>query len=81
MQRGEYSHLLHQIRDGRAEHLADDAWRVTLLEHHRVRALLVRARPWRLITILPRDWTPPGATDEQQKEQATPERATAETES
>ena len=58
MERGEYSHLLWQIRHRRAEHLGDDCWRVTLPD--RRRTLSVRATTWRLITILPKNWQPPG---------------------
>jgi len=57
MERGEYSHLLWQIRHRRAEHLGDDCWRVTLPD--RRRTLSVRATTWRLITILPKNWQPP----------------------
>ena len=57
MHRGEYSHLLWQIRHRRAEHLWEDCWRVTLPGGRR--ALAVRATRWRLITILPKNWQPP----------------------
>jgi hypothetical protein len=53
MARGEYSHLLWQIRRAKAEHLGEDCWRVTLPGG---RILPVRAR---LITILPKNWQPP----------------------
>jgi hypothetical protein len=61
----EYSQLLHQIRHGQAEHLGDDAWQVTI-EDTRSPTLKVRASPWRLITILPRDWQPPSVTGQEQ---------------
>jgi hypothetical protein len=57
MQRGEYSHLLWQIRRAKAEHLGDDCWRVTLPGGRTT--LQVRGTVWRLITILPRNWQPP----------------------
>jgi hypothetical protein len=57
MAHGEYSHLLHQIRHGHAEHLGENCWRVTLPSGSRT--LPVRATPWRLITILPKNWQPP----------------------
>ena len=57
MHRGEYSHLLWQIRLGRAEHLWEDCWRVTLPNGRG--SLPVRATRWYLITILPKDWQPP----------------------
>jgi hypothetical protein len=56
MEHGEYSHLLHQIRFGRAEHLWEDCWRVRLPDG---RTLPIRATQWRLITILPKHWQPP----------------------
>jgi hypothetical protein len=56
MARGEYSHLLWQIRRRRAEHLGNDCWRVTLPDGKRT--LAVRGTVWRLITILPKDWQP-----------------------
>jgi hypothetical protein len=56
MHRGEYSHLLWQIRRRKAEHLAEDCWRVTLPNG---RTLAVRGNGWRLVTILPRNWQPP----------------------
>ena len=56
MRRGEYSHLVGQIRHRKAERLWEDCWRVTLPWG---RTLLVRGNGWRLITILPRDWQPP----------------------
>jgi hypothetical protein len=59
MQRGEYSHLLWQIRRAKAEHLGDDCWRVTLPGGGRT--LQVRGTVWRLITILPKNWQPPAA--------------------
>ena len=62
MHRGEYSHLLWQIRHRRAEHLWEDCWRVTLPGGRR--ALAVRATRWRLITILPKNWQPPQAVAE-----------------
>jgi hypothetical protein len=60
MQRGEYSHLLWQIRRANAEHLGDDCWRVTLPGGRRT--LQVRGTVWRLITILPKNWQPPDST-------------------
>jgi hypothetical protein len=57
MAHGEYSHLLHQIRHARAEHLGEDCWRVTLPGSNRT--LSIRATAWRLITILPKNWQPP----------------------
>ena len=60
MAHGEYSHLLHQIRHGRAEHLAEGCWRVMLPGGSRT--LPIRATPWRLITILPKNWQPPTST-------------------
>jgi hypothetical protein len=59
MHRGEYSHLLWQIRRRKAEHLADDCWRVTLPNG---RTLPVRGNRWKLITILPKNWQAPTAT-------------------
>ena len=59
MQRGEYSHLLWQIRRSKAEHLGEDCWRVTLPGSSRT--LQVRGTVWRLITILPKNWQPPAA--------------------
>jgi hypothetical protein len=56
MDRGEYSHLLWQIRHRKAEHLVDDCWRVTLPNG---RTLPVRGNVWKLITILPKNWQPP----------------------
>jgi hypothetical protein len=56
MHRGEYSHLLWQIRRRKAEHLWEDCWRVTLPNG---RTLAVRGNGWRLVTILPRNWQPP----------------------
>jgi hypothetical protein len=56
MHRGEYSHLLWQIRHRKAEHLLDDCWRVTLPGG---RTLPVRGNVWKLITILPKHWQPP----------------------
>jgi hypothetical protein len=53
MRRGEYSYLLHQIRGGHAEHVCEDCWRVRL-PGNGDRTLPVRATPWRLITILPK---------------------------
>jgi hypothetical protein len=61
MHRGEYSSLLHQIRYGRAEHLGEDCWRVTLPGNSRM--LPIRATPWRLITILPKNWQPPTSAE------------------
>ena len=58
MHRGEYSYLLHQIRGGHAEQLAEGCWQVTLPD--RRRTLMIRATSWRLITILPKGWQPPG---------------------
>ena len=58
MHRGEYSYLLHQIRGGHAEQLAEGCWQVTLPD--RRRTLMIRATSWRLITILPKGWLPPG---------------------
>jgi hypothetical protein len=63
MRRGEYSHLLRQVRHGNAEHLWEDCWRVTLPERYRIRAVVVRATPWQLIVILPKDWQPPVQAD------------------
>ena len=60
MARGEYSHLLWQIRRAKAEHLGEDCWRVTLPGGSRT--LAVRGTVWRLITILPKNWQPPAAT-------------------
>jgi hypothetical protein len=57
MAHGEYSQLLLQIRRGRAEHLGENCWRVTLPGGSRT--LPVRATSWRLITILPKNWQPP----------------------
>jgi hypothetical protein len=57
MERGEYSHLLGQVRRGTAEHLGENCWRVTLPGGSRT--LPVLATPWRLITILPKNWQPP----------------------
>jgi hypothetical protein len=51
---GEYSHLLWQVRRRRAEHLGDNAWRVTLPDGRRT--LAVRATRWQLLTILPKNW-------------------------
>ena len=59
MARGEYSHLLWQIRRGKAEHLGEDCGRVTLPGGRRT--LAVRGTVWRLITILPKNWQPPMA--------------------
>ena len=56
MERGEYSHLLWQIRHRKAEHFLDDCWRVTLPGG---RTLPVRGNVWKLITILPKHWQPP----------------------
>ena len=56
MRCGEYSHLLWQIRRRKAEHLAEDCWRVTLPNG---KTLQVRSTEWRLITILPKHWRPP----------------------
>ena len=55
---GEYSYLLHQIRGGHTEQLAEGCWQVTLPD--RRRTLMIRATSWRLITILPKGWQPPG---------------------
>ncbi len=55
----EYTYLLHQIPN-RAEHLGADCWRVTRPDG---RTLPVRAGRWRLITILPKDWQPPLASE------------------
>jgi len=63
MAHGEYSHLLWQIRHRRAEHLGDDAWRVTLPDGRRT--LMVRATRWQLLTILPRDWQPPAPVEDE----------------
>jgi hypothetical protein len=57
---GEYSHLLWQIRRGKAEHLSEDCWRVTLPNG---RTLPVRGNRWKLITILPKDWQPPARAE------------------
>jgi hypothetical protein len=56
MHRGEYSHLLWQIRRAKAEHLVEDCWRVTLPNG---RSLAVCGNVWKLITILPKNWQPP----------------------
>jgi hypothetical protein len=56
MQRGEYSHLPRQIRRRKAEHLAEDCWRVTLPNG---KTLPVLGNRWKLITILPKNWQPP----------------------
>ena len=56
MRPGEYSHLLKQIRRREAEHLGDNAWRVTLPDGRTT--LPVRASKWTLLTILPKDWQP-----------------------
>jgi hypothetical protein len=56
MECGEYSHLLWQVRRGKAEHLWEDCWRVTLPNGG---TLPIRATIWRLITILPKRWQPP----------------------
>jgi hypothetical protein len=56
MHRGEYSHLLWQIRRRTAEHLWEDCWRVTLPGG---KTLAVRGSVWKLITILPKHWQPP----------------------
>jgi hypothetical protein len=61
MHRGEYSHLLWQIRHHKAEHLWEDCWRVTLPDGRRT--LAVRATRWQLLTILPRAWQPPVAVE------------------
>jgi hypothetical protein len=58
---GEYGSLLKQIRFGQAEHLGEDCWRVAL--PGRSRTLPVRAAPWRLITILPKNWQPPTSAE------------------
>ena len=63
MVRGEYSYLLKQIRFGHAEHLGENHWRVTLPGSSR--AFAVVATPWRLITILPKDWQPSGPAPRQ----------------
>jgi len=63
MAHGEYSHLLWQIRRRKAEHLADDCWRVTLPDGRRT--LAVRATRWQLLTILPKNWQPPAPVEEQ----------------
>jgi hypothetical protein len=63
MVRGEYSYLLKQIRFGHAEHLGENHWRVTLPGSSR--AFAVVATPWRLITILPKNWQPPGPAPRQ----------------
>jgi hypothetical protein len=59
MARGEYSHLLWQIRRAKAEH-GEDCWRVTLPGGSRT--LPVRGTVWRLITILPKNWQPATST-------------------
>ena len=58
MRCGEYSHLLWQIRRGKAEHLWDDCWRVALPDG---KPLAVRGNGWKLITVLPRNFRPPAA--------------------
>jgi hypothetical protein len=57
MRRGEYSHLLWQVRRRTAEHLWEDCWRVRLPGGDLT--LQVRATRWQLITILPKHWQPP----------------------
>jgi hypothetical protein len=57
MRPGEYSHLLKQVRRREAEHLGDNAWRVTLPDGRTT--LPVRASKWTLLTILPKDWQRP----------------------
>ena len=59
MRPGEYSHLLKQIRRREAEHLGDNAWRVTLPDGRTT--LPVRASKWTLLTVLPKDWQRPSA--------------------
>ena len=61
MHRGEYSHLLWQIRRRKAEHLWEDCWRVTLPGGGRT--LPVRATRWQLITVLPKNWQPPAMAE------------------
>jgi hypothetical protein len=56
MRCGEYSHLLWQIRRRKAEHLAEDCWRVTLPNG---KTLPVLGNRWKLITILPKNRQPP----------------------
>ena len=56
MQRGEYSHLLRQVRSGHAEHLGENCWRVTLPDRRTM--LPVRASKWTWLTILPKSWQP-----------------------
>ena len=64
MVRGEYSYLLKQIRFGHAEHLGENYWLVTL-PGSSSRGPAVVATPWRLITILPKNWQPPGPAPRQ----------------
>jgi hypothetical protein len=61
MHRGEYSHLLWQIRRRKAEHLREDCWRVKLPGDGRT--LPIRATRWQLITILPKNWQPPAPVE------------------
>jgi hypothetical protein len=63
MARGEYSCLLKQIRFGHAAHLGENYWRVTLPGSSRDFAVV--ATPWRLITILPKNWQPTGPAPRQ----------------
>ena len=63
MEHGEYSCLLKQIRFGHAEHLGENYWRVTLPGSSR--GFAVVATPRRLITILPKNWQPPGPASRQ----------------
>ena len=61
MQRGEWSHLLRQVRSGHAEHIGENCWRVTLVDR---RAMLpVSASKWTLLTILPKGWQPPASAE------------------
>jgi hypothetical protein len=69
MHRGEYSHLLRQNRNGPAVDLGDNCWRVEI-PGERIATIAVRATPWQLITILPKDWQPPGAHESSERETA-----------
>jgi hypothetical protein len=62
MRRGEYTSLLRQIRHGHAVDLGENCWRVTV-PGERIATVAVRATPWQLITILPKDWQPPALVD------------------
>jgi hypothetical protein len=66
MRRGEYTSLLRQIRHGHAARLAEGCWRVTL-PGERISTIMVRATPWQLITILPKDWQPAAPPSEPER--------------